>query len=248
MSSPQSLLIVDDDADIRELLGQFLNQHSFEIALASDGASMFAQLEQQSFDMIILDLMMPGEDGLTLCKKIRHDSDIPIIMLTAVGDEIDRIIGLEMGADDYLPKPFNPRELLARIKAILRRRSHDGSNFSEEKIISSQLSYQFNGWRLVLTTRQLFSPDHTEISLSGGEFDLLVAFAEHPQRVLNRDQLLDFTKNRQAGLFDRSIDIQISRLRRKIEDDPKHPVIIKTVRGGGYVFSCGVSKLEGKEA
>lgn len=237
------LLVVDDDIDIRDLLGKFLSQHGFDVILASGGEEMFAQLKQHTIDAIILDLMMPGDDGLSLCKKIRANSDVPIIMLTAVGEEIDRIIGLEMGADDYLPKPFNPRELLARIKAVLRRKNTNSSFSAEETAFNQQhVIYQFKGWQLVQTSRELFSPDNIEISISGGEFDLLLTLVEHPQHVLSRDQLLDLTRNRQSGPFDRSIDIQISRLRRKIEEDPKNPTIIKTVRGGGYVFSCIVTK------
>jgi len=243
VSQTPKLLVVDDDAEIRTLLGEFLRQHGFDIELARDGEQMFVQLAQHTFDAIILDVMMPGDDGLTLCKKIRNTSDVPIIMLTAVSEDIDRIVGLEIGADDYLPKPFNPRELLARIRAILRRRSNNSHNTTtEEDLLLNHVIYHFDQWRLNKTSRRLFSSDDTEISISGSEFDLLLTFVEHPQHVLSRDQLLDLTKNRQAGPFDRSIDIQISRLRRKLEDDPKNPILIKTVRGGGYVLACIASK------
>lgn len=241
------LLIVDDDLDIRNLLGRFLTQHGFDVALANGGKELFQHLQRQTFDAIILDLMMPEEDGLSLCKKIRLDSNIPIIMLSAIGEEVDRIVGLEMGADDYLPKPFNPRELLARIKAILRRRQTLPATPQEDIRNTSAIVYSFCGWALHYTTRQLLSPDNTEVSLSAGEFDLLLALVTHPNHVLSRDQLLDLTKNRQAGPFDRSIDIQISRLRRKIDDDSKKPSVIKTVRGGGYIFTCAVKKNEHKK-
>lgn len=253
MSQNPRLLVVDDDSEIRDLLGKFLSQHSFDVKLANGGEQMFQHLnanknpDQHNFDLIILDLMMPGDDGLTLCRKVRADSNIPIIMLTAVGEDVDRIVGLEMGADDYIPKPFNPRELLARIRAILRRRDVIAEQHNSTESLASPLAhsvYQFNHWKLDKTSRRLLSPDGAEISISGGEFDLLLALVEHPQHVLSRDHLLDITKNRQAGPFDRSIDIQISRLRRKIEDNPKTPTIIKTVRGGGYVLSCAVSKTQ----
>lgn len=235
MSDITQLLVVDDDQEIRELLAHFLSQYGYEVTTAADGVDMFAAMAKQTFDLIILDLMLPGDDGLTLCKKIRNDSEIPIVMLTAIGEDTDRIIGLEVGADDYIPKPFNPRELLARIKAILRRSGAEAIATNEGKKPSQSVA--FDGWQLNLATRSLLSPEELEVTLSAGEYDLLVAFIEHPQRVLSRDQLLDMTKNRPAGPFDRSIDVQISRLRHKIEQDPKNPNIIKTVRGGGYLFT-----------
>jgi two-component system OmpR family response regulator len=184
---------------------------------------------------VILDLMLPGEDGLSLCRWLRHDSQLPIIMLTAMGEETDRIIGLEMGADDYLAKPFNPRELLARIKAVLRRTGRpQASEGAAARILT------FEGWRLDLSRRQLNEPGGALIELSAGEFDLLVALAEHPQRVLTRDQLIDLARGRAATPFDRSVDVQVSRLRRKMEHDPKNPTLIKTVRSGGYIFSAVV--------
>ncbi|MGY6278416.1 winged helix-turn-helix domain-containing protein, partial [Methylomonas sp. MgM2] len=183
------------------------------------------------FDLIVLDLMLPGEDGLALCRRLRSTSTIPIIMLTALAEDIDRIVGLEMGADDYLAKPFNPRELLARIKAVLRR-TGSGSDLSR----TAGNTLLFEGWRIDLAKRELYSPEGVLMPLTGGEFDLLVAFAQRPQRILNRDQLLDLTRGRAATAFDRSIDVQLSRLRRKIETDPNQPALIKTVRGGGYVF------------
>ena len=228
------VLIVDDDKEIRDLLADFLGQYNYRISLARDGNEMRKKIAKDDIDLIILDVMMPGDDGLTLCREIRARSTVPIIMLTAAGEETDRIIGLEMGADDYIAKPFNPRELLARIKAILRRSNENGHQIQQEQRISKR---SFEGWRLDLATRALISPDGMEVSLSAGEYDLLVAFLENPQRVLSRDQLLDITKNRTAGPFDRSIDVQISRLRHKIEPEPKNPTLIKTVRGGGYLFT-----------
>jgi two-component system OmpR family response regulator len=188
---------------------------------------------------MVLDVMLPGEDGLSLCRQIRGESRTSIIMLTAMGEEVDRILGLEMGADDYMPKPFSPRELLARVKAVLRR---SGASVDDAQPASPAM-LGFEGWRLNVARRQLHSPDDLLVQLSAGEFDLLVAFAEHAQRVLTRDQLLDLTRGRLAGPFDRSVDVQVSRLRRKIEADPKEPSLIKTVRSGGYIFTPAVARL-----
>ncbi|CAK0762871.1 DNA-binding dual transcriptional regulator OmpR [Azospirillaceae bacterium] len=253
MEQNAHVLVVDDDHEIRDLLSQFLTRHSYRVSGAKDGVEMFAYLAQSRIDLIILDLMLPGEDGLMLCRRLRSESaTTPIIMLTAIGDETDRIIGLEMGADDYLVKPFNPRELLARIKAVLRRTSFKGSEgapSSDAKISTETTSTPntprssigrslcFADWRLDLARRELYSPEGVLVQLSAGEFDLLAAFAEHPQRVLNRDQLLDMTRGRMAAPFDRSIDVQVSRLRRKIEPNPQEPILIRTVRGGGYFFT-----------
>jgi two-component system OmpR family response regulator len=230
------LLVVDDDREIRDLLARFLKKHGYRVTTARDGREMRRSLADWGVDLIILDLMLPGEDGLTLCRELRVGSDIPIIMLTAMGEETDRIVGLEMGADDYLPKPFNPRELLARVKAVLRR----AYDISARQRSERDSVLRFAGWKLDLPRRQLESPEGVMVQLSGGEFDLLVAFVEHPQRILSRDQLLDLTRGRDAIPFDRSIDIQVSRLRRKIEVDPKEPEIIKTVRGTGYTFTPDV--------
>ncbi len=241
MEKQQHILVVDDDRGIRDLLGKFLRQHGYQTSLAKDGIEMQAQLESGGIDLIILDIMMPGEDGLSLCKKVRQHSSVPIVMLTAISEEVERILGLELGADDYMSKPFNPRELLARIRAILRR-SGDKASHQENQPASQQLIYRFDGWSLNATARRLLSPEQLEVTLSSGEFDLLVAFLRSPQQVLSRDTLLDITKNRSAMPFDRSIDIQISRLRQKIETDHKKPSIIKTVRGGGYILSVAVTK------
>ena len=234
----QTVLVVDDDRGICDLLGRFFREHGYNVLLAKNGDEMMVRLDKQMVDLIILDIMMPGEDGMTLCRKLRAKSQVPIIMLTAISEEIERILGLEMGADDYLSKPFNPRELLARVKAILRR---SGSN---EIVVEQQehVVYRFQTWELDKTARQLKSPDDLEISLSSGEYMLLLAFLERPQQVLSRDRLLDLTRNRSAAPFDRSIDIQISRLRSKIEEDPKNPQLIKTIRGGGYILTTAVER------
>jgi two-component system OmpR family response regulator len=229
------LLVVDDDRDIRTLVAQFLSKHGYRVTAVRDGAEMMKALEASRVDLIVLDLMLPGEDGLSLCRRLRATSPIPIVMLTAMGEETDRIVGLEMGADDYLAKPFSPRELLARIKAVLRRAS------APQTVGEGASVLRFEGWSLDLTKRELRSADGVLVQLSAGEYDLLVAFVEHPQRVLTRDQLLDLARGRAAVPFDRSIDVQVSRLRRKIEPDPADPTLIKTVRGGGYLFTPAVT-------
>jgi len=240
-SQKQNILVVDDDHGIRDLLGKFLVQHGYEAILAKNGQEMRLALERQPIDLIVLDIMMPGEDGMTLCRELRTNSTIPVIMLTAISEDIERILALELGADDYLSKPFNPRELLARVKAILRR-SAGVAAIHVQNVQNEQLCYRFEKWKLNKTARQLMSPEGMEISLSTGEFNLLLAFLERPNQVLSRDQLLDVTKNRSAAPFDRSIDIQISRLRHKIEEDHKNPSMIKTVRGGGYVLATTVER------
>ncbi len=230
------ILIVDDDREIRSLVAQFLKKHSYRVTAAADGREMMRLMEKGRFDLVVLDLMLPGEDGLSLCRRVRAKSSLPIIMLTAMGEETDRIIGLEMGADDYLPKPFNPRELLARIKAVLRRAADRGP-----AVLSSDVAaHVFDGWRLDTVKRELRAPDGALVPLTAGEFELLAALVERAGQVLRRDQLLDLTRGRDAAPFDRSVDVLISRLRRKIEIDPKEPSIIKTVRGGGYVLASGV--------
>ena len=237
MAQTQHLLVVDDHQEIRDLVSRFMTRHEFRVTTACDGKEMRKALADNAIDLIVLDLMLPGEDGLTLCRDLRARSTVPVIILTAMGEDTDRIIGLEMGADDYLAKPFNPRELLARIKAVIRRtQTLPGEGPSPDQAIA-----QFESWRFDMLKRQLESPDNVVVPLSTGEFNLLVTFIQHPQRVLTRDQLLDFTHRRNAELFDRSIDSQVSRLRRKIELDPKHPAIIKTEWGGGYVFTPSVT-------
>lgn len=239
MDRTPHLLVVDDDREIRTLLSQFLTRHGFRVTGAKDGVEMMRTLDSARVDLIVLDLMMPGEDGLSLCRRLRaaaETAQTPVIMLTAMGEETDRIVGLEMGADDYLAKPFSPRELLARVKAVLRRASGPPASGG-----AAGKTLGFEGWTLDLAKRELRSPDGVLVQLSAGEYDLLVAFVEHPQRVLTRDQLLDLARGRSAVPFDRSIDVQVSRLRRKIEPDPADPTMIKTVRGGGYLFTPAVT-------
>ncbi|MEC8037085.1 MAG: response regulator [Alphaproteobacteria bacterium] len=235
MSDAQHIAILDDDPEIRSLLEQNLRGAGFEVSTASNGRDLKTILEHQTIDLIVLDLMLPGEDGLTICRELRAESNIPIIMLTAMTHEADRIIGLEMGADDYLTKPFSPRELVARIKATLRRQGMVTTQ-SEDR----RRTAVFEGWKLDVVRRELRDPDDVLVDLTSGEFDLLAALIERPNRLMTRDLLLDITKGRQADVFDRSIDITISRLRQKIEEDPKNPQFIKTVRGKGYIFSAEI--------
>jgi len=236
MNAAPHLLIVDDDKELCSLLSKFLTRHGFRVTVAHRGEDMATVLDGTRVNLVILDLMLPGEDGLALCRRLRATSMLPIIMLTAMGDEVDRIIGLEMGADDYIVKVANPRELLARVRAVLRRAGTPdiGATADQKRIL------EFAGWRLDVTHRQLYSAKDALVPLRAGEFDLLLAFAERPRRVLSRDQLLDLSRGRSANAFDRSIDVQVSRLRRKIEPDPKEPTLIKTVRSGGYVLAANV--------
>lgn len=238
METQNTILIVDDDHDIRHLLSDYLENNGYQTQLAENGVAMWSMLEKSSIDLIVLDLNMPGEDGLTLCRNLRAKSSMPVIMLTARNEPLDRILGLEMGADDYLPKPFEPRELLARIRSVLRRsQSQTQSNLTDapQKII-------FGDWTLNNIARHLIDPSGMIISLSGSEFRLLTIFLNHANEVLNRDQLLNIIHGRDADPFDRSIDIQISRLRQKLGEDARSPKIIKTVRNGGYVLSVNVTK------
>ncbi len=237
METLPKILVVDDDSEIRSLLKSYLLKNQYRVDTAAEGREMFKLLEQQRFDLIVLDLMMPGDDGLTLCRKLRADSNIPVIMLTAKGDEMDRIVGLEMGADDYLPKPFNPRELLARIKTVLRRTHPD------IKASQNSSGYSFDGWQLNTANHQLTSPDGEVESISHSEFTLLKVFLENSGRILSRDQLLDFTKGRSAGPFDRAIDVQVGRLRKRLNDTASEPTMIKTARGEGYIFIADVKRL-----
>ena len=243
MDRPDHILIVDDDGEIRTLLGRYLEKNGLRTTAVADGRAMWQALDRAAFDLIVLDLMLPGDDGLTLCRTLRTRSDIPVIMLTARGEETDRIVGLEMGADDYLPKPFNPRELVARIKAVLRRADRPSGGLAGGSMPQDQGEILiFAGWRLDIGARRLTTPDGVLVPLSAGEFGLLAAFASHPQRVLSRDHLLDLARGREAQPFDRSIDVQVSRLRRKIEEDPGNPQLISTVRGGGYMFTPSVER------
>ena len=237
MTGKPHILVVDDHRDIREPLARYLRQHGLRVSMAENAAAARKTLRSGAFDLVVLDVMMPGEDGLGLCRHLRETSDIPVILLTAMAEETDRVVGLEIGADDYVTKPFNPRELLARIKAVLRR----AHSLPPQKQAAA-VSLRFDGWTLQVAARELIGPDGVAVPLSTAEFQLLTAFVEHPRMVLSRDQLLDLTRGREAAPFDRSIDNQVSRLRRKIEADPKNPQIIKTVWGGGYSFVAEVER------
>lgn len=228
------ILVVDDHDEIRDLLGRYLDQHGYQVSLADGGQEMRTVLASESVDLVVLDIMMPGEDGLTLCRYLQEHNGPPVIMLTAMSEEADTIVGLEMGADDYVTKPFSPRELLARIKAVLRRMEHTSG---QEVRGESSSEMAFKGWSLDLNQHQLTREDGLLVALSAAEFRLLKVFLEHSRQVLSRDQLMDLTKGREALPFDRSIDNQISRLRKKIEKDPRNPLLIKTVWGGGYMFT-----------
>jgi two-component system OmpR family response regulator len=238
MQSGAHILVVDDHREIRDLVSRALAKEGFRVTTAADGHAMRKVLADSRIELILLDLMLPGEDGLSLCRWLRAQSNIPIIMLTAKGDEVDRVIGLEMGADDYLPKPFGSRELIARIKAVLRR-SQDGGAAPDPG--NRPTRYRFDRWRLDTGARELLRDDGVTLPLSTGEYDLLIALVERSNRVLSRDQLLDLARGRAANALDRSIDTQVSRLRKKLERDPADPKIIKTVWGGGYMFTPPVS-------
>ncbi|OUS06278.1 DNA-binding response regulator [Rhodobacterales bacterium 52_120_T64] len=234
------ILIVDDHREIRDAVTRYLEKNGFRASSARDAVEMDAKLTAGRFDLIVLDVMMPGEDGLSVCRRLSAEGRMPILMLTALGEETDRIVGLEIGADDYLPKPFNPRELLARIKAILRRR--DRHETSAGKFTGRHVS--FAGWILDTDRRILSNADNNDVTeLTTAEFKLLTVFLERPRFVLSRDQLLDLTSGRSAQVFDRTIDNQISRLRRKIEANPSKPEIITTLRGGGYCLATEVKSL-----
>jgi len=239
MQDAPHILLVDDHREIRDLVSRALSKDGFRVSIAPDGRAMRKVLADSRIDLILLDLMLPGEDGLSLCRALRAESKIPIIMLTAKGDEVDRVIGLEMGADDYLPKPFGSRELIARIKAVLRRSQDNGAATNPDRRAKR---YDFDRWRLDTGARELLRDDGITVPLSTGEYDLLIALVERPQRVLSRDQLLDLARGRAANALDRSIDTQVSRLRKKLELDPADPKIIKTVWGGGYVFTPAVNQ------
>jgi len=243
MDHVDHVLIVDDDREIRELVGNYLKKNGLLTTVVADGRQMRAFLETTPVDLIVLDLMMPGDDGLVLCRELRagKHKNTPVLMLTARNDETDRIIGLEMGADDSLVKPFAARELLARINAVLRRTRMLPPNLV---VTESGRLLAFGRWRLDTTARHLLDSDGTMVALSGAEYRLLRVFLDHPQRVLNRDQLLNLTQGRDADLFDRSIDLLVSRLRQRLLDDAREPAYIKTVRSEGYVFSLPVEILE----
>lgn len=233
MPTVSHLLLVDDDLEVLALLRKFLEQHGYSVDVAADGTAFWQAVERRVPDLIILDVMLPGDNGLVLCQRLRAEHTVGIIMLTAMGELSDRVVGLELGADDYLTKPFDARELLARVRAVLRRtgEARDTQNDASRPIL------EFENWQLDVTRRELRSPDKVMIPLSAGEFELLLVFAEHPRRVLTRQQLLDLARGETFEAFDRSIDVQVSRLRRKLETDITGASMIRTVRSSGYLFS-----------
>ena len=239
MAKQDHILVVDDDAEIRSLLREYLQKNGYRVTVVADGKGLWSAMAVASPDLIVLDLMLPGEDGFSLCRTLRARSSVPVIMLTARGEETDRIVGLEMGADDYLAKPFNPRELLARIKSVLRRARSLPENLAPEKAIA----FRFAGWTLDVATRNLTAPDGVVVALSGTEYRLLRIFLEHPGRVLTREQLVDLMISREAAAFDRAIDVQVSRLRHRLREDAREPAIIKTMRSQGYVFAAPVEAV-----
>lgn len=229
------ILIVDDDAEIRDLLAVHLDKSGYQVSSAADGVQMFAHLQQHSdIDLVILDIMLPGDDGFTLCQKLRQQSGVPVIMLTASADETDRVIGLEIGADDYIGKPFSPRELMARIKALLRRARMNQQGNRDPRYAS------FGEWRLDMLSRELQHQDGEQLELSGADYNLLTLFVKHANEVLDRDTISDALRGREASPFDRSIDVQVSRLRQRLRDSGKHPKLIKTLRGSGYLLASDV--------
>ena len=238
MSETTTVLIVDDDEEIRDLLANYLAGFSILAQAVGDGAAMRSAMAATRFDAIILDLMLPGEDGLSLCRQLRATTDIPIIILTARGESTDRVVGLELGADDYVMKTFDPRELVARIHTILRR-TRDGRKQSDVADGNGD-QWQFEGWTINRLARQLITPQRMVVPLSNAEYRLLSVFIERPHRVLSRDQLMDAARGQNATAFDRSIDLLVSRLRQKLEEDPKDPKFLKTIRGEGYLFDAKV--------
>lgn len=228
-----NLLLVDDDLEVLALLKKFLEQHGYCVAVATDGPTLWQAIERQVPDLIILDVMLPGESGLVLCQRLRAEHAVAVIMLTAMGELSDRVVGLELGADDYLTKPFDARELLARVRAVLRRTGETRSVLNDKP----RPVLEFADWQLDVTRRELRSPEQVMIPLSSSEFELLLVLAEHPQRVLTRQQLLDMARGEACDAFDRSVDVQVSRLRRKLDTDALRPPMIRTIRNGGYLFT-----------
>lgn len=231
------LLLVDDEAGLREPLADYLSRQGFAVTEASGAAEARSRLRDGLPDLVLLDIMMPGEDGLSLCRHLSETLALPVILLTARGESTDRIVGLEIGADDYIVKPFEPRELVARIRSVLRRAAKGGPPVTEEE------HFVFEGWQLDPLKRRLTAPDGAMVSISSAEFRLLMAFVEHPRQVLDRERLLDLVQGREAHLFDRAVDNQISRLRRKIEADSRNPTLIQTVWGGGYMLAAEVRRV-----
>lgn len=240
--APTRLLLVDDEAKLREPLADYLVRQGFEVSQAATAAEARARLLESDADLVLLDIMMPGEDGLSLCRHLVEARSVPVIFITAKGEATDRIVGLEIGADDYVVKPFDPRELVARIRSVLRRAARGPSTSTDDQ------SYDFEGWRLDPLKRRLIDPEGAMVAISTVEFRLLRAFLEHPRQVLDRDRLLDMVRGREAHLFDRAVDNQISRLRRKIEVDSRNPQLIQTVWGGGYMLAADVRRLASDRA
>ena len=232
LSAPACVLLVEDDAEISRMLADVLDESGFKVLVAASAEEMDASLARYQVDVLVLDIMLPGEDGLSICRRLRNTSEIPIIMLTALKEEVDRIIGLEIGADDYMTKPFSPREFVARIRALLRRSQGDTRAHPDK---TGALC--FSGWKVDCASRQLLNPAGARVSLTSAEFDLLAAFCRNPGKILSREQLLELTYGGLAGPIERSIDVHVSRIRRKIEPEPGDPVLIKTVRLGGYLFT-----------
>lgn len=231
MNPDSHILLVEDDPEISAMVSEVLSESGFRTLTMNSAMGIENMLLKGNVSLVVLDILLPGEDGLSICRRLRACSRIPIIMLTALGDDVDRIVGLEMGADDYLPKPFNSRELVARVRAVLRRSSIDGMTDDRRRI------YCFDGWKLNSVTRQIFNPAGLRVATTSAEFDLLLAFCQNPSRILSRDKLLQLTRNGLAGPIERSIDVHVSRIRQKVEHDPRDPTLIKTVRLGGYIFT-----------
>lgn len=234
------ILLVEDDPEILEMLSDTFRENGFHVALASSGAAMDEYLQDQTADVVILDVMLPGESGLALCRRLRAGSRVPILMLTALSSEMDRVLGLEIGADDYVTKPFSSRELIARVRALLRRAQSDSDRIALSPTLKG---YRFAGWRIEPAARQLYNPQRVRVSLTSAEFDLLLAFCENPGRVLSRDQLLELMHAGAAGPMGRSIDVHVSRVRQKLESESFEGELIKTVRLGGYIFTPKVEPL-----
>lgn len=235
-SALTEILLVDDEAGLRETLADYLGRQGFAVTQAASAAEARARIAGSHFDLVLLDIMMPGEDGLSLCRHLTETRQMPVIFLTARGEATDRIVGLEIGGDDYVAKPFDPRELVARIRSVLRRAGRPAAETAEAMV------YEFEGWRLDPLKRRLIDPEGAVVAISSAEFRLLMAFLDHPRQVLDRDRLLDMVQGREAHLFDRAVDNQISRLRRKIEPDSRNPQLIQTVWGGGYMLAAEVRK------
>jgi two-component system, OmpR family, response regulator len=236
--APVRILLVEDDSAISAMLAETMTENGFAASAVRNASEMDRVLEREKIDLILLDLLLPGEDGLSICRRLRATSTLPIIMLTAVGEDLDRILGLELGADDYITKPFNSRELIARIRAVLRRASAAGAAPR-----NGFAHFRFAGWRIYPAERQLYNPDGVRVTTTSAEFDLLLALCQNPGRILSREQLLELTHSGLAGPIERSIDVHVSRIRQKIEPDPRDPTLIKTVRLGGYVFTPSVETL-----